>query len=114
MLTQDQARAIAQAEIERKNQGPFLRDEKLEFVIWDEYTLAKDFGWVFFYHYRQFIETGEFKYRLAGNAPLIVNKFDGSLHVTGMGRPTEHYINEYRQLWQRAQLYNKLLAEPRS
>jgi len=32
---------------------------------------------------------------VAGNAPIIVNRFDGSLHFTGTARPTEEYIRDY-------------------
>lgn len=52
--------------------------ENDEPVIFDEFTIEKDFGWVFFYNSRKFVETEEFSYCLAGNAPIIVNRFDGS------------------------------------
>ena len=64
-------------------------------VILDEFTIEKDFGWVFFYQAHRFIETEIFSYCLAGNAPIIVNKFDGSSHYTGTALETEHYIAEY-------------------
>ena len=65
------------------------------FVILDEHTIEKRWGWVFFYDSRKHQETGDFKYAIAGNAPIIVNRFDGSLHVTGKASPTEDYIVEY-------------------
>ena len=71
------------------------RIEGDEPVILDEYTVERDFGWVFFYDSRRHQETGAFAYVIAGNAPLIVNKFDSSLHHTGTAFPVEHYIREY-------------------
>jgi sulfate adenylyltransferase subunit 1 (EFTu-like GTPase family) len=64
-------------------------------IILDKYTIEKAFGWVFFYSSKKYEETGKISYALAGNAPIIVNKFDGSLHITGTAFETDHYIAEY-------------------
>ena len=69
--------------------------ENDEPVILDELTIEKDFGWGFFYNSRKFVKTEEFSYMILGNAPIIVNKFDSSLHHTGTTYATEHYITEY-------------------
>ena len=50
-------------------------------------TRTTDFGWVFFYNSKKYLETGEIRFALAGNAPLIVDALDGSLHVTGTAQP---------------------------
>lgn len=55
-------------------------------------TIIKPYGWIFFYNSRLFLETGDALYALAGNAPLIIDKEDGSLHVTGTAYPLEYYI----------------------
>ncbi len=52
-------------------------------MILDEHTQAHEFGWVFFYNSRETIIDGDFSHALAGNAPLIVDKFDGKLYVSG-------------------------------
>lgn len=66
-----------------------------ELVVLDEETLEKDYGWVFFYTSRQYLETGDFQYMLGGNGPLIVDRFDGSLTELGTALPTEDYIAQY-------------------
>lgn len=72
----------------------------LELRILDEHTIEADFGWVFFWQSQRFLETGNSSEQLAGNAPLIVGRRDGSLHVTGTAHPTEHYIQQYlRERW---------------
>lgn len=92
MITQQEARKRAMQKILQnwnvENDEPF---------IFDESTIEKDFGWVFFYDSRRFIETEEFSYCLAGNAPIIVNRFDGSAHFTGTAYDTEQYITEYEK-----------------
>ena len=52
----------------------------------------RDFGWVFFHG------PIDRSILVAGNAPLIVDRKDGSVHVTGTGYPTEHYLQSYVQL----------------
>jgi hypothetical protein len=44
-------------------------------------TLERDFGWVFFYG------PSDPSTAVAGNAPLIVDREDGSVHVTGTAFP---------------------------
>lgn len=65
--------------------------------LMEEKTLEKGFGWVFFYNTKRYLETGEFTYMLAGNAPFIVDKRDGSLHETGTAEPIEIYISKYEE-----------------
>jgi hypothetical protein len=55
-----------------------------------------DFGWVFCYNSKEFVDSGDFKHQLAGNAPLIVDRVDGEIYVTGTAHRLEHYIDEYR------------------
>ena len=65
------------------------------FVILDEHTIEKPWGWVFFYDSRKHVETGDVQFAIAGNAPYIVNRLDRSIHVTGTAKAIEHYISEY-------------------
>jgi hypothetical protein len=67
------------------------------FDLIDQDLIETEFGWVFFYESRRFKETGDFSDRLAGNAPVIVDRAIGSLHVTGTARPTAEYIEEFRR-----------------
>ena len=72
-------------------------DEKIDIVIVDDLTIEEDFGWVFFYNSKEFIETGNLSYALVGNAPVIINKYDGTLHETGTASQIGHYIEEYKK-----------------
>jgi hypothetical protein len=66
-----------------------------EFVVMQKLTIERPFGWVFFYNSKQFLETGDISQALVGNAPLIVDRTDGSVHVTGTAEPIEHYLKDY-------------------
>jgi hypothetical protein len=60
-------------------------------------TLDFDVGWVFFYNSAKYLQTRSFRDALAGNAPIIVSKVDGSIHMTGTSEPIEHYIEKFRR-----------------
>jgi hypothetical protein len=67
----------------------------LGYTIRDELTQEHSFGWVFFHDSRRFIETGEAAHRLAGNAPLIVDRRDGRATFVPTGRPLEDALRQY-------------------
>jgi hypothetical protein len=58
--------------------------------------VAEEIGYVF-YDAQEWLETRDFSYRVLGNAPIIVDRRDGSLHHTGRAHPVEHYIREYER-----------------
>ena len=66
--------------------------QKLVVVKVDEH----DFGWVYFYDGSRHVETGSVGDAVVGNAPLIVDRVDGKLYITGTAHPIEHYLQEHR------------------
>ena len=67
-----------------------------ELEIVDELTQEEDFGWVFFYDSKKYIETDDSKYAVVGNAPFIVNANTGTIEDTGTAHPVEYYIERYK------------------
>ena len=65
------------------------------FIILDQETIEKAWGWMFFYQSRRYVETGELTEMLAGNAPLIVERETGRILPCGTVRPIDHYIENY-------------------
>ena len=66
--------------------------QKLVVVRVDEH----DFGWVYFYDGSIHVQTGNVSDAVVGNAPLIVDRTDGKLYITGTAHPIEHYLQEFR------------------
>jgi hypothetical protein len=66
-----------------------------DLLLIDDHTIERSFGWVYFYTSKRYAETGEIIYALAGNAPIVVTKADGRLHVTGTAYPVEHYLQAF-------------------
>jgi hypothetical protein len=98
MITKSAARALALAKILEM----WSIDGDVP-VILDEYTIERDFGWVFFYDSQKHQRTNQFSHALAGNAPIIVNRFDSSLHFTGTALAIEEYICRYEGTFGNAQ-----------
>lgn len=109
MLTHDQARRLVQLRIAPFNVG---RQGLHELIIVDEYTVERPWGWVFHYTSRGW-HAGDLNYGLGGNAPYIVNRFDGTIHGTGTARSTEYYIAEYESELERKQgAWELMINEP--
>ncbi len=71
------------------------KGQQLELQILEEKTLEFEFGWVFFYQSKKFIETGNLLFALGGNAPLIVDKYIKEIFRTGTAYPIEKYLDDY-------------------
>ncbi len=68
-----------------------------EVVIIEEATIAKPYGWVFFYQSKSYIETDDFRQMMAGNCPILIDRFDGSLITFGTSYPIEKYLEDYEK-----------------
>ena len=92
MLTHREARERALAHMRSR---PVDLPPGDELVLVDDDTLEREWGWVFFFASRRWRETGEPALRNEGAGPLIVNRFDGQVHATGTGRPSEYFVTRY-------------------
>ena len=65
-----------------------------EFVILasEEY----DVGWMYFFDSKRHQESADFRDSLGGNAPILVDRSDGSVHHTGTARTAAEYVQRYR------------------
>jgi hypothetical protein len=90
MITKDVAIKIAEE---------YLRTESIstgyKLALLDDSIIEFELGWVFFYQSKEYLETQDILHLLGGNSPIIINKNDGSIYVTGTAYPVEHYIQEY-------------------
>ena len=84
MLSYAKARKLAESWIE------LTMDEACEIMLVED----KPYGWVFYYDLKDY-DPNDLTTHLVGSAPIIINRADGELRVTGTAHPTEHYIKEY-------------------
>ncbi|HDR9769529.1 TPA: hypothetical protein QDC27_004794 [Burkholderia cepacia ATCC 25416] len=65
-------------------------------TIIDAATSEFDVGWVFYYQSSRFLETGDVRDSLAGNAPLFVSRDDGRAISVSYHRPITESIQAHR------------------
>jgi hypothetical protein len=94
MINYNEAKLIALRELKKMEDAQYP-DDKCTLRLVEEETIEKDFGWIFFYNSKEFLEDHNLSYMLAGNAPIIVDRHDGSVHKTGTAYSINHYIKEY-------------------
>ena len=90
MKTLEEAEQIALENIVKLKPG-------VEFVIVKEKTITKSFGWVFFYTTKKYYETKDMRFLIPGNAPIIVNKMDGSYRFTSTAKSFDESIKDYEK-----------------
>lgn len=74
ILSQEQALALAKAHVDEIADSV---GDKFDVAV--EKIIESDFGWIFFYNSKEFIETGNPISSLVGNGPIFV-KHDGTVH----------------------------------
>jgi Immunity protein 35 len=83
-----------------------------EAVIVKEHTIKRPYGWVFFYQSRRYLASGQTRDRLAGNAPILVERANCEVRVTGTARSLEHYLAAYEVTIPAARMQMALPNEP--
>jgi Immunity protein 35 len=97
MTNYNEAKLIVLQELEKMENAQYP-DDKFTLQLMEEETIEKDFGWVFFYNSKEFLEDHNLSYQLAGNSPIIVDRQDGSVHKTGTAHSIDYYIREYENI----------------
>jgi hypothetical protein len=67
-------------------------------VIVDGSTVETDFGWIFVWNSKRFLDSGDFRDALLGNVPLIVDRANGSVHETCTFLSIDEIIDRYRKV----------------
>lgn len=91
MLSNEQAMAVVARELEKLD----LDGDSATIV--ESSTIERPLFWIFFYQSRKYLETGIFRYRLAGSGPIIVDKKTGQLFRCGAADPVEKCIMDYEK-----------------
>lgn len=89
MVDSGQAREIAQKWIDSNFDCSGDDDEIVVFHVREE-----EFGWIFFYQSKRYLETCDFSDQLLGNAPVIVKRESGEVVVTGTAKPIDDYVRD--------------------
>jgi hypothetical protein len=90
-MNRKEAQHLVEDELERIKSN----QDSVDYVVLEDETIEKPWGWVFFYQSKAYVEYGDDIEMLAGNAPIIVNRYTGELVHTGTAYDIEHYLQEY-------------------
>jgi hypothetical protein len=91
MITKAEARRIAAAHIGEHEETP----DGVTPVIVDTATVETDFCWFFFYESEEYLLTGSFSNRLAGNGPIVVDRDDGAVSTIPTYATITQHIEDY-------------------
>jgi len=92
MLKKDEAKKIVEAHLNDSSE-----DRNYSLVILDEYTIEKDYGYVFFYDSSLYIETEDINHALGGNSPILIEKSTSKIIYTGTANSIEYYLENYEK-----------------
>ena len=96
MLTRTDARLRAQRHLDSIPMSP-----NDSIIILDDYTIEKDYGWIFSYNSRRYVEEGALSHALAGNGPIVVMRQDGAIHELSGALPLEQAIADFEAVFER-------------
>jgi hypothetical protein len=88
-------------EVARKALVEFADD--VPFVIHDERTQEREFGWVFLYSPKAFVESGDPRHLYPGAGPLVVLRDEGATEFLTTSVPPEVAIDEFEKAWRKGE-----------
>jgi hypothetical protein len=88
VITVDVAREIAKRHVQSLGEDLTLFEKPITFG---------DYGWVFSYQSKAFIETYEISDALVGNAPLLIDSDQGQIFTLGTAYEVSRYVHMYQQ-----------------
>jgi hypothetical protein len=93
MLTLEEAKHIAYKEL-----SEFEKQSNIKLHLFEDKIQEFKYGWMFFYQSEEAVMTGNIFAMLGGNAPIMIDKYDGSIQPTGTGKEPSFYIEEYCEM----------------
>jgi len=90
MITYNEARTIAEAEIYKLNQANY----GIKVALLENFEETA-FLWIFFFQSEEFIKTGNINYLVGGNSPFLISKLDGTIYQYSTGYSVEQMIELY-------------------
>lgn len=93
MLILEEAKAIAMKEISD------LAQSGIDLIIDDDHTIAKPYGWVFFFRLRQDFDPNDINSMVGGNGPLVVRHNGKVDRLPTFGPPDEMIAAFEKKHW---------------
>lgn len=78
-MNKKEAQHLVEEELERLK----IEQDSIDCVVLEDETIENPWSWMFLYQSKAYVESGDDIEMLAGNAPIIVNRYTGELVHTG-------------------------------
>ncbi|RDB02890.1 YrhB domain-containing protein [Runella aurantiaca] len=105
MINIEQAKELVEGELKELEKRATRR-----LKIMESETIEFKFGWIFFYQSEEFVVTGNEDKMVGGNAPIIVDKFNSTVHITGTRRNEDFYLEKYCELRDNIDKFNEAIG----
>ena len=93
VVTKQDAIRIAETHLRNMRSKPYAAGE--ERVVDDEWTIERDYGWLFIFNTAEYLRTRDRRFRLIGNGPLLVRREDGSVIEFSSAYDSEEALAAY-------------------
>ncbi|HDR9875543.1 TPA: hypothetical protein QDE50_00455 [Burkholderia cenocepacia] len=67
------------------------------YVVVEGKTIEKQYGWVFVFNSRKYLETGNILFSLGGNGPIVVERESGRLHQLGSALSLQESVKQFEE-----------------
>jgi hypothetical protein len=98
MVSFEEARQIAIQQLQPEERVDPFGEELTHHepcVLLDQHTIARPYGWVFFYQSERYL-LGDEGGQLFGNSPMLITRIDGAVHLLGTAGP----IGDLLRAWE--------------
>jgi hypothetical protein len=89
-ITRERATEIARQAISGLKEGT-------QFILYEEDTVEKDWGWVFNFGTKEYLQSGSPMDIVPGTGPLVVEKADGDFSFLSTSVPPDLAVAEYER-----------------
>lgn len=93
MISKEEARRTAENHANHEKSGPYTGVDRL--VVDDEWTIERDYGWIFMCNTPEFVRTRNRRDALVGNAPLLILRDNGSVIQFPSSYTRERAVADY-------------------
>lgn len=73
------------------------------FTIYEDRVLEREFGWVFLYDPKAYLETGDMRTLVPGCGPLVVMRAGGATEYLTTSVPPEVAVEEFEKAWRKGE-----------
>lgn len=97
MINFEQARKLALSKLQELE-----KESSIKLIILEDHTITFEYGWIFFYQSEAYFKTGNIEEMIGGNAPILIDKYDSNVYITGTRKDIKEYVkifSEFKKSW---------------